>query len=111
MIVLRAAFFGSISRGGLADESDVEILVEFEGSKEPDGHLVGRRIVVVSVVQNAHFIASKINKIKFAASSKGAQNLMPAAIFNSTSLCLLQLFYGLGSGALMMLTGNVILPE
>jgi len=31
MIVLRAAFFGSIARGGLADESDVEILVEFEG--------------------------------------------------------------------------------
>jgi predicted nucleotidyltransferase len=39
MIVLRAAFFGSISRGRLADESDVEILVEFEGNKSLDGPL------------------------------------------------------------------------
>jgi hypothetical protein len=28
-----AAFFGSIVRGGMTDESDIDILVEFEGRK------------------------------------------------------------------------------
>jgi predicted nucleotidyltransferase len=31
--VKRAAFFGSIVRGEMTDESDVDILVEFEGRK------------------------------------------------------------------------------
>jgi predicted nucleotidyltransferase len=39
MIVLRAAFFGSIVRGEMTDESDVGILVELAGRQEPDGPL------------------------------------------------------------------------
>lgn len=31
--IIRAAFFGSIVRGELTDESDIDILVEFEGHK------------------------------------------------------------------------------
>ncbi|MCX6676323.1 MAG: nucleotidyltransferase domain-containing protein [Methanothrix sp.] len=33
--IKRAAFFGSIVRGEMTDESDIDILVEFEGRKSP----------------------------------------------------------------------------
>ena len=32
-VIKRAAFFGSIVRGEMTDESDIDILVEFEGRK------------------------------------------------------------------------------
>lgn len=48
--VKRAAFFGSIVRGELTDESDVDILVEFEGRKSLMD-LSGLKIELAAAIQ------------------------------------------------------------
>jgi predicted nucleotidyltransferase len=71
--IKRAAFFGSIVRGEMTDESDIDILVEFEGRKSLLD-LAGLKLDLEDALERCRIVADTVRSFQSGA-------LFPPAIF------------------------------